>query len=174
MIGNFCNYSFLDSQFMEDTWFSGIIQICLEFTKLWKTLQLHPPNISWPVLSARKSFILWQVLLLWPGCWQMPQTTTFESSGRLALLQIALWGFSDAYKARSFFGRPHLQLSFGKKILDEKRVLQVCICLAKISLLDGARTRKSTNAINIFVPISPAFKNAFVLKTKPSCWCHHL
>ena len=81
----------------------------------------------------------------------MPQTTTFESSGRLAFPSKLLDDvFSDAYKARSFFGRPHLQLSFGGKLLDEKRVLQVCICLAKISLLDGARTRKSTNAINIF------------------------
>jgi hypothetical protein len=53
------------------------------------------------------------------------------------------------------------------------RVLQVCICLAKISLLDGARTRKSTNAINIFVPISPAFKNAFVPMTKTTCKAVH-
>ena len=113
MIENICNYSFLDSQFMEDTWFSGIIQICLEFNKLWKTLQLHPANISWPVLSARKSFILWQVLLLWPGCWQMPQTTTFESSGRLAFFKPARWYFSDADKARAFFGRPRFQLTIG-------------------------------------------------------------
>ena len=51
--------------------------------------------------------------------------------------------------------------------------MQVCICLAKISLLDGARTRKSTNAINIFVPISPAFKNAFVPMTKTTCKAVH-